>query len=57
MHADFDHNKGVNRNYPVPDFGVDEDIKTSLKNSKKWTPKKDANGKFIVPPGAIEFKL
>jgi len=44
-------------NYPVPNFGVDHDIKTSLKNSEAWTPVKDADGKWEVPAASIEFKL
>ena len=44
-------------NYPVPNFGMDHDIKTSLKNSEAWVPTKDEDGKWIVPAASIEFKL
>ena len=57
MHADFGLKDGVPRNYAVADFGQDHDIVTSLNNSKAWTPTKGPDGKYIVPPGAIEFKL
>ena len=57
MHADFDEKDGIKRNYFVPDFGVDHDIKTSLNNSKSWTPQKDGKGKFILPENSVEFKL
>ena len=57
FHADFKLTDGVARNYAVADFGVDSDIQTSLANSKKWNPKKDEDGKYIVPAGSIEFKL
>ena len=43
--------------YPVPDFGVDHDIAASLKHSAGWEPAKDEDGKYVVPDGAIEFKL
>ena len=55
--ASFAQPDGPPMNYPVAQFGQDHDIKTSLANSKAWTPTKGADGKYIVPPGAIEFKL
>lgn len=43
--------------YPVPDFGLDHHIITSLKNSEAWTPVKDADGKWEVPANDVDFKL
>ena len=46
-------------NYKVPDFGMDHDIKDSLKNMKDqeaakgtWTVKRDADGKIVDLPTA-----
>ena len=44
-------------NYPVPDFGVDHDVIASLKHSEDWQPELGADGKYVVPDSAIEFKL
>ena len=44
-------------NYPVPDFGVDHDVIATLKHSEDWQPELGADGKYVVPDAAIEFKL
>ena len=49
--------KGPAKNYFVPNFGVDEDVKNTLAHVEaqekrlkhKWTPKQDENGYWIVP--------
>ena len=52
------------KDYKVPNFGADHDIAVSEKNSaaaeKKlgaWVPKKDEDGKFVVPKEEHEFRL
>ena len=57
MHADFGFKDGVARNYVVPNFGIDHNIEISLNNSKGWNPTKNADGKWDLPKGDIEFKL
>jgi len=44
-------------NYPVADYGQDHDVIASLKHSEAWEPELGADGKYVVPDAAIEFKL
>merc|ERR1719263_1879915 len=52
-------------NYPVPNFGVDNDINDSQAHEAAagasmghtWTPTKDEDDKWVLPSPAIEFKL
>ena len=51
--------------YPVPNFGLDHDIKATHKHEKdiakklkvKWNPKQDKKGKWIVPTVDAFFKI
>lgn len=51
--------------YQVPDFGVDHEIKQTHDHiaqqeailGVKWVPEQDADGKWVVPTEAADFKL
>ena len=44
-------------NYFVPNFGLDHDIKASLKHSEGWTPVKDKDDEWVVPKEDAFFKI
>ena len=51
--------------YPVPDFGIDHEIKASQEHEKaaaaamghEWHPDQDVDGRWIVPTEDADFKL
>ena len=57
--------KGHPVDYFVPNFGVDEDIAATIKNTDaaekslghKWTPVQDEEDKWVVPTVTAEFKM